>query len=178
MHAIQQESERRNWALGASLCSLAPIGKCDVHHQCLPLVAHSTASVLFLVPIDRASSCLFTIFASTKLSLGAHQLTLLHTGKVYDASQGPMVFFYFTLSCTRIFCCSPTIPRRAFLSGCPKSSCLSLPHSTQSLQYAPSGLLGLYLGNKAVIIPFACFSHCLKWYSSTSISFCCVKLVA
>lgn len=154
---------------------MAPIGKHDVHHQCLQLVVHSTASVLFLVPIDRASSCLFTIFASTKLNLGAHQVILPHTGKAcccFPRTYG--VFLFYSQLHKNILLLSP-ISEAWDSFRMPK---LFLPrHTTQSLQNDPSGLPGLYLGNNYVI-PFACFSHCSKWYSGISISFCCVKLVA
>lgn len=94
---------------------------------CLQLV-HSTGSVGFFVPIDRASSCLFTILASAMVSLGAHEVILPHSGNVCWASQWPMVLFCLTLSYIRIFCCSPSIRRHEILSGNPSSFCLDIHH--------------------------------------------------
>lgn len=82
---LGQGREMKNLALGASLSTLAPIGKHDVYHH---VFGWSTPLVLcFFVPIDRASSCLFTIFASAKVSLGAYEVILPHSGNVCCASQ-------------------------------------------------------------------------------------------
>lgn len=174
MHIIcwmGQESERKNWALGASLSSLAPIGKHDVHTSVFRWWPTPLLLCYFLFPLTGPLPvCLQSLLQpssvwGTPTDSSSHGERVLCFPRTYGVS-----LFYSQLHKNILL----SHHSRAWVSfRTPEHT-----HSTQSLQYAPSGFLGLYLGNKAVIIPFACFFHCLKWYSSIAISFCCVNLVA